>query len=81
MVVNCSGNAFAIICIKYQALKNRYDSNKTKDLAKATTLVPGTKLEKCYMKSDTHLEAPAQARVSLSFATVGMCAPANDWPA
>ena len=26
-------------------------------------------------------EGPAQARFSLSFATVGMGAPANDWPA
>jgi hypothetical protein len=30
----------------YQALENRYDTKKKKDLVKATT-----KLEKCYMKS------------------------------
>ena len=51
--MSCRGDAFAIIeshetaYRMFQALKERYDSKKTKDLVKATT-----KLEKCYMKSD-----------------------------
>jgi gag-polypeptide of LTR copia-type/Zinc knuckle len=54
LILSCSGNALDIIASHetafgmYQALKSRYDSKKTKDLVKATT-----KLEKCYMKSDT----------------------------
>ena len=53
LIMSCRGDAFAIIESHetahqmYQALKDRYDSKKTKDLVKATT-----KLEKCYMKSD-----------------------------
>ena len=54
LILSCSENALDILASHetafgmYQALKNRYDSKKTKDLVKATT-----KLEKCYMKSDT----------------------------
>ena len=53
LIMSCRGDAFAIIeshataFDMYQALKDRYDSKKTKDLVKATT-----RLEKCYMKSD-----------------------------
>ncbi|KAI2492349.1 hypothetical protein MHU86_22216 [Fragilaria crotonensis] len=53
LIMSCRGDAFAIIESQetafkmYQALKNRYDSKKTKDLVKATT-----KLEKCFMKHD-----------------------------
>ncbi|KAI2505568.1 hypothetical protein MHU86_8904 [Fragilaria crotonensis] len=53
LIMSCRGDAFAIIeshetaFAMYQALKDRYDSKKTRDLVKATT-----KLEKCYMKSD-----------------------------
>ena len=53
LIMSCRGDAFAIIesyetaYQMFQALKDRYDSKKTKDLVKATT-----KLEKCYMKSD-----------------------------
>ena len=53
LIMSCRGDAFAIIESHetahqmYQALKDQYDSKKTKDLVKATT-----KLEKCYMKSD-----------------------------
>ena len=53
LIMSCRGDAFAIIesyetaYQMFQALKDRYDSKKTKDLEKATT-----KLEKCYMKSD-----------------------------
>jgi hypothetical protein len=53
LIMSCRGDAFAIIeshetaYHMFQALKERYDSKKTKDLVKATT-----KLEKCNMKSD-----------------------------
>ena len=53
LIMSWRGDAFAIIeshetaFAMYQALKDRYDSKKTRDLVKATT-----KLEKCYMKSD-----------------------------
>ena len=53
LMMSCRGDAFAIIesyetaYQMFQALKDRYNSNKTKDLVKATT-----KLKKCYMKSD-----------------------------
>jgi Reverse transcriptase (RNA-dependent DNA polymerase)/Zinc knuckle len=57
LIMSCRGDAFAIVESQetafgmYQALKDRYDSKKTKDLVKATA-----KLEKCFMKSD--LEDP-----------------------
>jgi replication-associated recombination protein RarA len=57
LLLSCHGDAYNVIesletafeiC---QALKNRYDSKKLKDLVKVTA-----KLEKCYLKSD--LEDP-----------------------
>jgi gag-polypeptide of LTR copia-type/Zinc knuckle len=57
MLLSCHGDAYKIIesletaFEMFQALKNRYDSKKIKDLVKVTA-----KLEKCYMKSD--LEDP-----------------------
>ena len=53
LIMSCRGDAFAIIeshetaFAMYQALKDRYDSKRTKDLVKATA-----KLDKWYMKSD-----------------------------
>ena len=57
LLLSCYGDAYKIIesletaFEMFQALKNRYDSKKIKDLVKVTA-----KLEKCYMKSD--LEDP-----------------------